>query len=702
MPTFKVTDPTSGKVLRLTGDSPPSEQELEEIFAAQAQPQAAVQPTAPQQPVQPAIQPQPADVPLPEQAQQVAPQPEEDGALDAIRKKLIENPATATMAEFGSAVNRGAVNLLDFFGPKAINSALELAGVEARIPEIAETEAGKAATTGEFMQDGLGKQAVRTAGEFVAPAGVAGQALRTAAAAIPVAKTVGQGVIKQLGAGTAAQDISGAVLSGVGAATGKEAGGDVGELAGAFFAPLAGSTVKNAMTGLFNAGKRGVEALMRPLANMSDDAASTLIAEAMVREGLTPKQVTARLKELGPEAIPADLGNNFARLLRTASNKIPRIEGQAADVLKARQAGQPQRLLKAVDDATGTGALTIDDAISHLDKTLKPEINRLYSEAGEKDIRMSPRLTNLLEGKSSVGRAQKKAQLRLADKRAAGDEISNIDIIDATKQELDDQIGKAVRQGENNKVRDLVRLKNVMIDEADQTIPAYKQARDLFAGKASLESAASSGESFLKMKPADISDLTKSFGKSEMMMYRLGAKKAILTKIDDLQTNADAVRRLFGKTGDVKKLRSLFDNEKAFNKFSDTLKRESDFIMTRRAAQANSTTAKQLSDDESFLNVLGDAAQAVSSPAGSASVANRIVNGLGKGKQDAIYIKALEEAGDILLIKGIEPQRIQAILKKGTSKQIEAQVRQALKKKTIKPYTAAVTGAAIKAFEDEQ
>ena len=35
MPTFKVTDPTTGQVLRLTGDSPPTEQELEQIFDPQ-------------------------------------------------------------------------------------------------------------------------------------------------------------------------------------------------------------------------------------------------------------------------------------------------------------------------------------------------------------------------------------------------------------------------------------------------------------------------------------------------------------------------------------------------------------------------------------------------------------------------------------------------------------------------------------------
>ena len=36
MPTYEVTDPQTGQKLRLTGDSPPSEQELEQIFASQS------------------------------------------------------------------------------------------------------------------------------------------------------------------------------------------------------------------------------------------------------------------------------------------------------------------------------------------------------------------------------------------------------------------------------------------------------------------------------------------------------------------------------------------------------------------------------------------------------------------------------------------------------------------------------------------
>jgi hypothetical protein len=50
MPTYKVTDPTTGKSLKLTGDSPPTEQELEEVFAqvhGGQEPEAVPQPPTP-------------------------------------------------------------------------------------------------------------------------------------------------------------------------------------------------------------------------------------------------------------------------------------------------------------------------------------------------------------------------------------------------------------------------------------------------------------------------------------------------------------------------------------------------------------------------------------------------------------------------------------------------------------------------------
>jgi len=129
MATFRITDPTSGITLKLTGDSAPTEQELEQIFAQQAQPI--------QQPIQ-----QPA-ANVPRETQQ--PQ-QEAGLRERLNQAILEAPGGTVLAELGSAVSRGAVNLADLFVGKPAQAIAGLAGQE--IPTLAQTELGQAATTG--------------------------------------------------------------------------------------------------------------------------------------------------------------------------------------------------------------------------------------------------------------------------------------------------------------------------------------------------------------------------------------------------------------------------------------------------------------------------------------------------------------------------------------------------------------------------
>lgn len=611
-------------------------------------------------------------------------------------------PLLSEVAEFAAAINRPIIETLDFLGPDTANAVLSLAGAETRIPSLAESIPG---TQGGFMEEGVQRQAVRAAGETIPMALGAGTALRSMASKLGpqlAGESVGAGTLRQLAGTTAAQDVGLGAVSGAGAAVGEEEGGASGALVGAILAPLAATAGTQVLKGLINTGAQGVEALTKSLSKMSEEGASKLLANAMVREGLTPDDIALQMKQLGPEAIPADLGINFSRLLRTASNEIPRIEGRASDVLKARQAGQTDRIIDALDDASGTSTLNVDDEIVRLNEALGPKINDLYGQARAKSIEISPKLSSLFEGKSSIGRAQRKAQKRIADKRAAGDEIGNIDVIDATKQELDDQIGKSLRQGEKNKARDLVRLKNVMVEEADTAIPEYKQARDLFAGKAQLENAADTGSMFFKLKPREVDEFTKSMGDSEKKMFKLGAKQAVIDKVEDLQTNADAVKRLFGKRGDVSKLKTLFDDDKAFKNFSDALEREANFILTRRAAQANSTTTKQLSDVGNASDVLGDARALMGDPVAAANKFGQILGGLTEKKQSEAFTRSLEQAGDILLESGMKPERLVSILKKGNRKEIELALKKAFdqaKPSEVVAPTLKAAGASLTSLE---
>ena len=600
-------------------------------------------------------------------------QPQEPAALQQIE----ESPLIRGAGEIAAGFNREILGALDFLGPDTVNAVLELAGSETRVPTF---EGGLGAPQGSFVEG--------TAGEVL---GAAGQAAALAAAPQQAIRSIAQRTVPQAGSAlsrvlteTAKEGVPAAAalgaVSGAGAELGEEAGGPAGEIVGAVLAPIAVAGAVGAGAGAINralSNRQTAQQLTDSLGNMSDEGAAKVLATAMQREGLSPADVEKRLTDLGPEAIPADLGATFQRYLRAASNEIPRIEGQAADVLKRRQLGQEGRILAAMDDATGTSSLNVNDEIQRLNDATKPDIDRLYQAARDRDFEYSQDLNKLLTGDNSLGRAQRKVQRRLADKAAVGDEVGKLDTLDASKKELDDQIGKALRQGENEKMRDLVRLKNKLVEEADAAVPEYKEARNLFAGKAQLENAADVGSQFMKLKTQDLNNIVKNMSSSEKEMFKLGAKQDILDRMDNLNFNRDAVNALFGKRGTAKKLRNLFDSDDQLKQFENALSREAQFILTRRQAQANSTTAKQLADEDNVNQVLQDAQDLLTGgPVGWSNFVSRLPSRMAKKKSDAQRIETLEKVGDLLLSSGMRPDKVRSVLERQSEKEISRLLEQ--------------------------
>ena len=94
---------------------------------------------------------------------------------------------------------------------------------------------------------------------------------------------------------------------------------------------------------------------------------------------------------------------------------------------------------------------------------------------------------------------------------------------------------------------------------------------------------------------------------------------------------------------------------------------------------------------EAFNNAL----QAVQSPVQAAGMLGRVLGGLSAKRGDAAFTKALEEVGDVLLTKGMSPDKIQSLLRKGSAKQIEATLRQAIRKELSAPRITPVTTSAV-------
>lgn len=615
--------------------------------------------------------------------------PKEKGLLERAGDVALEGMA---------AVNRGATGLVDF-AMSPVNAALQIAGTDTRVPSL--TQALSPATQGNFMDQGLGRDVVRAAGEAVPAALATGAAIRGAAQQLPAmvsgSESVGAGALRQIGSSTAAQDAIYGGISGAGSALGQEIGGDTGAVVGAIAAPAVVAGGALALNKIASAGKAGIDSFFATTKGMSDDGAATMLAEAMVREGLSPDDVVKKMASMGDEGMLADVGNNFSRLLRTAANKIPRIEGVAAQQFSARQSGQAARLSGALDDGTGTPLLTVDDEIARLENTMAPKISKLYEAAKEKPFAPSPRLRALLEGDNSIGRAAKEAEKNLADYRAAGQQITNMSLIDETKKVIDAQISKAVRDGDKGTSSRLLQLKKVMVDEADAAAPEYAQARSMFAGKAQLKNAAELGQDFFKVNARELKSLTETFGESEKRMYKLGAKQAIMDRFDNINADYDLVKRTFGKNGDAEKLRTLFDDKKQYDTFKSILEREANWVLTRRAAQANSTTAKQILDEGGAQEAFANARDALSSPMGAANVLGKIMGGLSKKRGSEEYVRSLEQVGDILLDSGLNPESVRSILKKGSAPMIEKALRIQIEKRGTK--IPAISGGLLQTQE---
>jgi hypothetical protein len=273
--------------------------------------------------------------------------------------------------------------------------------------------------------------------------------------------------------------------------------------------------------------------------------------------------------------------------------------------------------------------------------------------------------------------------------------------MDAIKRELGDQIGVAIRAGEADKARTLVKMKNLIVDEVDKAAPVYKQARDLFAGKKTLESAAEQGALFTKMNSRDVVDITKAMSKSEKDFFKLGAKQDILDRIAKLRTNANAVDRLFGKNGDVDKLRALFDDSASFEGFKKALKTESDFAKTK-ASLGGSPTFKNFVDSRSAIETLDSTRQALTDPVQAANISVRVLKGIFKRKGTQENIDAFEAVGDILLTKGMSADKIRTLLQKGSAKSISEVFKKAIKADIQRPRTAAIAAGITPTLESDQ
>ena len=222
------------------------------------------------------------------------------------------NPVLAGVGEFAAGANNAVVELVDFLGPDQINNILQLSGSETRVPTLGEQDIIKSATVGGFVDEGLGRDILRTAGSMATAGGIAGQTLRQGAQQLPTlvsgAESMGAGILRQLGSSRPAIDVGAGAVAGAGSEFGGEVGEAVagpegraaGELVGSLVAPL---TIPEKLGGV-GALTAGLRRLIRPDAKK---VASTVEDFSVIGSTPTVGQATGRSGFQGTENLSGSL-----------------------------------------------------------------------------------------------------------------------------------------------------------------------------------------------------------------------------------------------------------------------------------------------------------------------------------------------------------------------------------------------------------
>ncbi|MBL4869833.1 MAG: hypothetical protein JKX72_02640 [Robiginitomaculum sp.] len=275
-----------------------------------------------------------------------------DVSIEDIDKALLDVPGVPQLAEFAAGANRSVAGFLDFLGPDNINAVLELAGSEKRVPTLTEAFT----TQGGFVEPGLQREALATAGEIVPAALSIGQTLRTLAQKLPqfaTGEAAGTGVLRQAGATTAKQDVIGGAAAGAGQEAGREVAGEEGALIGGVLAPIAIASIpintaksaaqsllkksapstdqlKETARGIYKSlDESGVTVSAKSFNTLADDIAASLRKEGSDID-LTPKAigVVNRLQsEKGVEKTLTEL-DTLRKVARTAAESIDKSESR--------------------------------------------------------------------------------------------------------------------------------------------------------------------------------------------------------------------------------------------------------------------------------------------------------------------------------------------------------------------------------------
>lgn len=604
MPTYDVTDPLTGMSLSLTGDSPPTEQELEGIFAEQA--------PRYRQRLQQQLQQQLGE--SRRLSEDLTP-----GAIETAVRGFAQGTTLGLGEEVGAAVS-------------ALPAALD--------DDETITQRYKRLRDEQRAQNRLARQA--RPGTFLA--GELAGGLTTGIASAPL-----------IGGGALAQSIP--RLAGVGAVEGGLAGLGYSEAqtlpetgvdvaVGAGTGAALGAAIPALGAGIGRAGRN-----IRQRFSPQTRAARQIMAD-LDADSLTISQAQQQLTD-NPDLVLADLGENLQQRLGAIANQPGTAAQRARELLEKRNIDQLERLTPKFEKALGgTGVLEAQKAsVARVRQAAAP----LYDEAYATDLPISETLQELFQ------RPAAKAAMTKARRLAADEGVNivtdepNVQMIDYLQRALRDNVD-AVKFKAPNKARIIGRLRDDIVAETDnlleqQGTTAWRDARAIAAHEFDNRDALELGGKVFREKTPNLRDSYTNMAESEKAHFRIGVFDALMDRLGTKVETANLVQD-FKKPKIREALRIAFDSPELFNEFTQVIGDEQRMFETMRKALQGSPTAGRMAFAPGAASI-GEAAADITMGPGMGSVmqqaGRRVFGGIGDMFAGGRARQTGEAAGDLLL-----------------------------------------------------
>lgn len=298
--------------------------------------------------------------------------------------------------------------------------------------------------------------------------------------------------------------------------------------------------------------------------------ARSLIARALKDDRVPLDEVGARMRELGPDAVLADLGPRVQKQAQAIATLPGPGQRTVVDALRLRAAGRDSRIMGDVNETLGpaTTPTTFKAGVKEAQSALSPYYERAFGEASAVDI--SPIALNLESiAVNTRGEAQD-----VAKKLRGMLNVFGTDQLDPAPQTLFevrkaiDGMFDTVQDGNARRVLSATRKQ---VDEMlGQAVPGIKEIDNAFAQLAKRQEAFDTGQTVLDsgrtaLRPPEVDSIVRTSAPDVLAGLSAGARAEVDRIIGTTANDLTALKRALGGEGDWNRARlaSVFGQEKA-------------------------------------------------------------------------------------------------------------------------------------------